>query len=571
MVRGPVVSAHFYFLLFPSAFCFHPSSLTQLSSLSLGLLCFVLFRTTFCFVMLPHPSPRRRAGLVRAVCLSPSHFCFLLFPSSPCVPESLRPSRPFLLSAFCCLLFSLPSFASQYHVAPDGTDTAPGTLRKPLSLTRALSSASPARPGDTIWLHRGTYPGPFTSALTGQPNKAIIVRQWPGERATIDCPATNSAALTVEGAWTWYWGFEVTCTSTNRTSTRCCGVNIFGPHTKCINLVVHDAGVGIGFWAPAIDAEIYGCLIYNNGWQGPGRDRGHGHAIYAQNAQGTKHIRDNVLFNQFGYGVHIYGQGAEIQGFDLEGNAAFNNGCLTRATNLSPNYLVGGYRPSDRITFKQNYGWHPPGSRSRNLELGYQATNGAVVVQSNYFAEGTFIVQWWTNVTFTDNTFAGLDPAVRFRSIPGASGYSWDRNHYLGAAPRPFDFNGTNLTFLEWQTASRFDLSAQHSTTPPLQPRIFVRPNLYETNRANIIIFNWSRAATVPLDLGATLSRGTAFELRNSQDFFGPPVLQGRYDGQPIHVPMTGLTSARAVGLDPPPPPTWPDFNVFILLKTTTY
>ena len=129
-------------------------------------------------------------------------------------------------------------------------------------------------------------------------------------------------------------------------------MDVFGPHTKCINLVVHDAGVGIGCWTPAIDAEIYGCLIYNNGWQGPGRDRGHGHAIYTQNAQGTKRIRDNILFNQFGRGVEIYTERGSIQGFDVEGNAAFNNGSLTRATNHYPNYFTGGLRPADRITFK---------------------------------------------------------------------------------------------------------------------------------------------------------------------------------------------------------------------------
>jgi hypothetical protein len=346
-------------------------------------------------------------------------------------------------------------------------------------------------------------------------------------------------------------------------------VDVFGPHIKCINLVVHDAGVGIGCWTPATDAEIYGCLIYNNGWEGPGRDRGHGHAIYAQNAQGTKRIRDNILFNQFGKGVHIYTERGSIQGFDLEGNAAFDNGCLTRATNHYSNYLIGGFRPADRITFIQNYAWHTPGANGRNLELGFRATNGAVIVQSNYFTQGSVAIRWWTNVTFTDNTLAGLDAAVGLRSIPGAKHYAWDRNHYLGASPRPFDFNGTNLTLAEWQTATGFDLSAQHSTNPPFHSAIFLRPNLYETNRANIIIFNWSRATTVPLDLGAVLPKGTAFELRNSQDFFGPPVFKGRHDGQPIRVPMTGLTPARAVGLPSPAPPTWPDFNVFILLPMT--
>ena len=102
------------------------------------------------------------------------------------VPAANRLVRSLNSSAFCFLLsaFCFSSLASQYHVAPDGHVSAPGTLREPLSLTRALSAAGPARPGDTIWLHRGTYPGAYTSTLTGQPDKPIIVRQWPGERAT---------------------------------------------------------------------------------------------------------------------------------------------------------------------------------------------------------------------------------------------------------------------------------------------------------------------------------------------------------------------------------------------------
>src|SRR5436309_10161155 len=94
------------------------------------------------------------------------------------------------------------SFAAQYHVATNGVATAPGTQASPLSLSRALSSTSPAKPGDTIWLHDGIYHGPFTSSLTGQPTKPIKVRQYPGERATLDSTGTNAAALTINGAWT---------------------------------------------------------------------------------------------------------------------------------------------------------------------------------------------------------------------------------------------------------------------------------------------------------------------------------------------------------------------------------
>ena len=86
------------------------------------------------------------------------------------------------------------------------------------------------------------------------------------------------------------------------------------PGTKIINVVIHDAGQGMEFSCPGGDAELYGNLIYYNGWKGP--DRGHGHGIYTQNYEGgSKLIRHNVLFDGFGYNLHAYG--SKMAGFRI--------------------------------------------------------------------------------------------------------------------------------------------------------------------------------------------------------------------------------------------------------------
>ena len=91
-----------------------------------------------------------------------------------------------------------------HYVAPGGSSSGDGTSARPWDLVTALAGASgQVRPGDTIWLHAGTYPGVFRSTLTGTASGPIIVRQYPGERATID------GHLRVEGANVWFWGFEV--------------------------------------------------------------------------------------------------------------------------------------------------------------------------------------------------------------------------------------------------------------------------------------------------------------------------------------------------------------------------
>src|SRR5437870_1781385 len=65
-----------------------------------------------------------------------------------------------------------------YYVAPNGSQTANGTKEHPLDLATALSSNSPAAPGDTIWLRGGTYEGHFVSELRGATTMPILVRQY---------------------------------------------------------------------------------------------------------------------------------------------------------------------------------------------------------------------------------------------------------------------------------------------------------------------------------------------------------------------------------------------------------
>ena len=83
----------------------------------------------------------------------------------------------------------------------------------------ALAQPSAVKPGDTIWLRGGTYVGAFRSSLTGSSGKPILLRQYPGERATIDGNyGGNDATLDIRGSNAWYWGFEVTNSDPTRAS-----------------------------------------------------------------------------------------------------------------------------------------------------------------------------------------------------------------------------------------------------------------------------------------------------------------------------------------------------------------
>ncbi|HEX2972286.1 MAG TPA: right-handed parallel beta-helix repeat-containing protein, partial [Tepidisphaeraceae bacterium] len=272
-----------------------------------------------------------------------------------------------LIAAIVVLLVTAladTAFAAGFHVSPEGTPQGIGTFAKPWDLQTALNHPAAVKPGDDIYLHTGIYKGSFTSRLKGTAAAPITVRPFHGEQATLECYSANpneDPLFTVEGQYTIFRGFEVTCRNPLRTTQiqgsspeqiKRGGISCRGTGISFINLIVHDCANGLGFWADGEGGEIYGCIIYNNGWIGP--DRGHGHGIYTQNKAGTKILADNVIFNQFSHGIHAYGSAqAFLQGFQIEGNVCFNNGLPAGA--IAPDILIGGECPAREIALLNNF------------------------------------------------------------------------------------------------------------------------------------------------------------------------------------------------------------------------
>jgi len=430
---------------------------------------------------------------------------------------------------------------SSFYVSPEGRPDGDGSKGRPWDLATALAHPPAVKPGDAIWLLGGTYRGGFTSRLKGTADAPITVRQAPGARATIDCrnPDGKGAGMfTVEGAWTRFWGFEVTCTDPTRATGQKGsspgdisrgGVNTSGSNLAFINLAVHDCSSGFGFWSSGEGGEIDGCIIYNNGWDAP--DRGHGHAIYAQNKTGTKRLEDNVIFNQFSFGIHAYGSSkAFINHFHVEGNVSFNNGAAKDPAERTTNILVGGGSPSEHIEVVSNY-TYSTGYGGTALQLGYGAHNKDAVVRDNYFV-GRTSIRLWDQLTLAGNTFIALKDPVTVQPDAG-------------------------------------NLAAGNTveTGRPTGLKVFVRPNRYEPGRANVIVYNWDHRPSVNVDLKGVLKQGAKFRMASAQDFFGKPVLESRYDGRPVSVPMKEYRAPPPIGKESyVPPATGPEFNVFIVL-----
>jgi hypothetical protein len=136
---------------------------------------------------------------------------------------------------------------------------------------------------------------------------------------------TDGSALTVNCSHVWFWGFEVTVGGAPVKERGDAVALRGGDGVKLINLVIHDNPnrSGIGGWDVGSDHEFYGCLVYRNGLGG----KALAHGIYTQNTVGhtPKTVADCLFFNNFGFGVHCYGQAPELANFVFEGVAAFGN------------------------------------------------------------------------------------------------------------------------------------------------------------------------------------------------------------------------------------------------------
>lgn len=421
-------------------------------------------------------------------------------------------------------------------------------MRRPWDLATAFAAPAAIRPGDVIWLHDGIYRGKFTSLLRGTAAAPIVVRAVPGERATIDGGTGKmTTILYVGGAWTWYQGFEVTDSDQKRESSQsgsepgdvrrssCISVMQDGPHEgiRLVNLVLHDGANGIGAFKDARNLEIYGNLVFNNGWDGT--DRGHGHGIYAQNETGTTRIEDNLVFNQFGAGLHLYGsEAAFLDNFEIVGNASFGNGAPSRH-GFGRNLLLGGGRVARNARIESNIFYlAPSGGRETGggANLGYQAGLDGAVVRDNWFANGDGGISLYLvrakGLEMSRNHFV--------QPVSGFEETAFPHNRYYGTKERP---TGTIVA---------------------------VRPNRYEKGRAHVVVLNWDRKPYVDADLGSLLAPGTAFEVRNAQDFGGAPVVKGVFTGGAIRLPMTGLSVARPIGSPRSVPATDPEFAAFVVL-----
>ncbi len=269
------------------------------------------------------------------------------------------------------------------------------------------------------------------------------------------------------------------------------------PGCRLINLIVHGTNGGVALWKGAEGCELYGCLIYGNGYRAS--DRNHVHGIYTQNRVGRRFISDCIITTPYGDGqlpLQAYGSPrAWVNGYTVCGNI------LYAPSQRKERLLVGGQRDGgvdNAVTGNYCY--------NVGIQLGYSGLgNRHGAVADNVVFRGRITVQNYLDALLARNTV--VDGRIR---ADGCGAVTERANRVYSAS------------------------------SPPALPLVRVLPNRYEPDRANVVIFNWRRQASVQVDASSLLRSGDRYALLSPESFHGKPILAGAYAGAPISVPMSG-------------------------------
>ncbi len=338
--------------------------------------------------------------------------------------------KPVLLASL--LFSSLAAEGADWYVAPEGASANSGTKESPWDIASALNGRKEVRPGDTICLLEGTYrrrPNElFEVRAAGTAEAPIHVRPAAGARARID----GGLAVLSPSANLWVRDLEifisepvpekpVSAGSSPRDLQRPNGgLHMHGgKDCKYINLSIHNCNQAISCWVGEINPEIYGCILYGNGWLGV--DRGHGHCIYTQNDEGIKTISNCIMTCRYdgSYTMHAYGSE----------RAYVNNFLATENICHAPGpFLIGGGRPSHGIRVQRNFLY------GIDMRIGYGApANEDCDIRDNVIVKGRLEIDRYRQAVQQNNLIVAKDDArpAQTKSALLPNQYDPDRAHVV--------------------------------------------------------------------------------------------------------------------------------------------
>lgn len=415
-----------------------------------------------------------------------------------------------------------PDLPENLYAAVDGHENGSGTIDDPLDLDTAISSGRVA-PGDTLLLRGGVYFNDYVCSISGTSVLPITIKAYSGEFPIID------GSFKIIGQQIRLQDIEIRNTSwVDRMSSETgsspsdiiqqFGLSVYNIGCKAINCKIHDTKIGVYIDDAAEDFELYGCLLWDNGWSAP--DGGHGHTIYFHGKNRLRTIKNCISMQDFSdYGIHVYNANSIIN------HVIENNISVARRVIAGSNYGNTG-----NITIKNNcfYG--------ETLQVGYvvaDKTNYGLQIKDNYIAQNISVNNFvdatiQNNVVETGGTLTINYPAVH--------------NEYV--LSNTFSATGTDRTV--------------------------IYQNAYDSDKLNLAVYNYSLSNTVSVDLsGKGLVNGRTYVLRNCQDPLSDTEIFV-YNGDNLIIDMTAsshtvsIPFAHNVSLEGK---SFPQFGAFLIEK----
>lgn len=394
------------------------------------------------------------------------------------------------------------------------------TLDYPGTFAQAIISPD-ITPGDRLLLKEGTFSADFVATLNGVEASPIIILPFASDTPVID------GSFYTRGQWQVIKSLEITDADfTDRENNipihDGMRLELSAANIRAENCVIHNCRQGILIDATT-SGEIYGCVIFHNGWSEP--DRGHGHGVYLSNNSDTpKKITDCVLYGQFGWGLHCYAEGngsAELlRNIQVEGCTMFGNG---------GGNIIGGVGMGTTVRtscLKSCYVYD-------DLQIGGVST-GSI------------------GFTLQDCVIVGNLTMLYYAGTPTITG-----NKFFG-----------NVTITNGDTGQVVDHEAlfpDNEYLPTFPDAVYLRANTYDANRANLTIFNGSQAGTIEVDVSAIYANGTELSVHNVQDYF-TDIQALTVTAGTITVDMQAINRSVAAPVGwSAPATTFPQFGAFVV------
>ena len=393
--------------------------------------------------------------------------------------------------------------AREWFAATDGKAENPGTRDSSWDLGSALSGRQKVRPGDTLWISEGTYRHPdrragspgYVVGLAGQANNAIQVRAQAGKRVTID------GGLTVQAPATWLsiWNLEI-LVSENLSRSRTFGEP--GSSPKSYDRPWGGLNIHSGKGCQYVNLVIHDNAQGISFWSGASDSEVHGCILYDNGWKAPDRGHGHAIYTQNKDGVKTIESCMMTGGYGYTLHAygskqAYVDNYLVRRNvcyNGGP-FLIGGGRPSHGIRVSDNVLYRV------GMQIGYTAPeNEDCEVTGNWIVRGSLQIQRYQRVVNRGNRVLGPD-------------------------------NGR----------------------PAVPTQVLVQPYRLDPNRANVVVFNGNGRTRIAMDPAPLLRPGRAFRLMDPRDFYGKPVLTGKYEGRSIEVPIRGEFAAYVLLSDGAP------------------